>query len=160
MLSEEYSLERERIIAEAIAPFAAELRLVNVEHFIAFIVLERYAFIADIVKSSAELHFAPGFLELGHGGDARLDWNTPPSIALDLVLRPAGITAYVLLTLSDEAAELSLTYICFANPSCCPDQNTEMLKRAIETNQISKPANSSYQLTPSRPTPATPSAAP
>jgi hypothetical protein len=160
MLSQEFSLERERIIAEAIAPLAAELRLVNVEHFIAFMVLERYAFIADIVKSSAELHFAPGFLELGHGGDVRLDWGTPASITLDLILRPAGVTVYVSLTLSGDAAELALTYIAFANPSCCPDDNTETLRRAVAVNKIDKPANLELALTLTNPIPASPFLAP
>jgi hypothetical protein len=141
MLSQEYSVERERIIAEALAPFAAELRLVNVEHLIAFIVLERYAFIADIVKSSAELHFAPGFLELGHGGDVRLDWHGPPTITLDLILRPAGVTAYVSLTFFGEIAEIKLAYISFAHTSACPTENTEMLKRAIAINSIAESAN-------------------
>jgi hypothetical protein len=141
MLSSEYSFERERIIAEAIAPFAAEMRLVNVEHFIAFMVLEHYAFVADIVRSSAELHFAPGFLELGHGGDVRLDWETPPSITLDLVMRPAGLTAYFSLTLTAAAANIALTYICFAQPSDCAAKNTRFLERAINANLIEKPAN-------------------
>jgi hypothetical protein len=158
MLSQEYSLERERIIAEAIAPFAAELRLVNVEHFIAFMVLERYAFVADIVRSAAELHFAPGFLELGHGGEVRLDWSTTPSISLDLVLRPAGVTAYVSLTLTGDAAELALTYISFGCPTSYPDQNTEMLRRAIAINLIDKSAKiNAFEMSS---TSAIPSAAP
>jgi hypothetical protein len=140
MLSSEYSLERERIIAEAIAPFAAEMRLVNVEHFIAFMVLERYAFVADIVKSSAELHFAPGFLELGHGGDVRLDWETLPSICLDLVMRPAGLTAYFSLTLAGAAAHIELTYISFAKPSSSAAENTRLLERSIAAYRIEKPA--------------------
>jgi hypothetical protein len=140
MLSQEYSLERERIIAEAIAPFAAEMRLVNVEHFIAFMVLERYAFIADIVKSSAELHFAPGFMELGHGGEVRLDWNTPPAITLDLVIRPAGLTAYFSLTLAGGAADIVLTYISFAAPAACAQENTRFLEQTVAVNRIEKPA--------------------
>jgi hypothetical protein len=140
MLSSEYLLERERIIAEAIAPFAAEMRLVNVEHFIAFMVLERYAFVADIVKSSAELHFAPGFLALGHGGDVRLDWETAPSISLDLVMRPAGLTAYFSLKLTGQAANITLTYISFTKPSECAAENTRLLERAINANRIEKPA--------------------
>jgi hypothetical protein len=139
MLSQEYSLERERIIAEALAPFAAELRLVNVEHFIAFMVLERYAFIADIVKSSAELHFAPGFLELGHGGHVRLDWSTAPSVTLDFILRPAGVSAYVSLALSGEAAMLALNHITFYKPSKCPQENTEFLHQAMMTNVLRCP---------------------
>jgi hypothetical protein len=141
MLSQEYSIERERIIAEALTPFASELRLVSVEHFIAFMVLERYTFIADIVKSSAEMHFTPGFLELGHGGQVRLDWDSAPSITLDLVLRPAGVTVWFSLTLAGEAADLSLNYISFKDPSACPDENTEVLRRSIAVNRFREPAN-------------------
>jgi hypothetical protein len=139
MLCQEHSLERERIIAEAIAPFAAEMRLVNVEHFVAFLALERYAFIADIVKSSAELHFAPGFLELGNGGDVRLDWDAPPSITLDLIMRPAGLTAHVSLTMTGGTASIALTFISFAEPSDCTEANTVFLRRSIATNRIEKP---------------------
>lgn len=136
MLRQEYSCERERIIANAIAPLAAELRLVNVEYFVAFTVLERYAFIADIVKSSAELWFAPGFIELGHGGDVRLDWDTLPSVTLDLVMRPAGLTAYLSLKLTSASADIVLNYIRFNQPSECAGKNTAFLLQAIETNSI------------------------
>lgn len=140
MLSEQYSLEREQIIAEAIAPFAAELRLVNVEHYIAFMVLERYAFIADIVKSSAELHFAPGFLELGHGGDVRLDWDSQPSITLDLIMRSAGLTACFSLTMTGGTAGIELRYIAFSAPASCARANTVFLRQSIAANCIEKPA--------------------
>ena len=68
----------------------AELRLVDVADYIAFIRLEHFATVSDLVDSAAELFFMPGTLRLGHGGEAHVGWSEPPRIVLDLELRPAA----------------------------------------------------------------------
>jgi hypothetical protein len=85
MPSHRCDLERkERILSEAIESVAAELRLVDVADFIAYIRFEQFANIQDIVSSSTELFFKSGTLNYGGAADFELDWSAPPLIILDL----------------------------------------------------------------------------
>ena len=97
-----HAASREAIVAEAIKDVVGELRLVDVADYIAFMRLEHFSTVADIVDSAAELFFMPGTLKLGHGGEAHVGWSEPPHIVLDLELRPSGATVYFALSLKDE----------------------------------------------------------
>lgn len=136
MLRQDFSDERERIIGKAIAPVLAELRLVDVRQFLAHLTLEQFANIADIINSAAERHFAPGFLVLGHGGETQLDWASIPSVTIDLVLRPAGVTAYISVILHAAFANVRLNYIHFQQGGADAFTNTRLLEHAIRTNMI------------------------
>ncbi|MGH6864333.1 MAG: hypothetical protein ACRECN_08725, partial [Methylocella sp.] len=59
---------------------AAELRLVDVADYIAYIHAAKLANIQDIVNSSVELFFKPGTLSFGWGAEFALDWNSLPVI--------------------------------------------------------------------------------
>ena len=95
---------RESIVANALGEVVGELRLVDVADYIAFIRLEHFACLSDLVDSAAELYFMPGTLRLGHGGEAHVDWGGSPRIVLDLELRPRGVTVYFQLTLTAAGA--------------------------------------------------------
>ena len=97
-----HAASRETIVAEAIKEVVGELRLVDVADYIAFIRLEHFSTVSDIVDSAAELFFMPGTLKLGHGGEAHVGWAAAPRIVLDLELRPVGATVYFALSLEDE----------------------------------------------------------
>lgn len=132
MLRQEHSAEREQIIAQAIAGFVRELRLVDPLDLAAFLRLELYPNLSDIVSSAAELYFAPEFLKTGQGGNAVVDWFKPLEIELDLVMQPAGATVNFTLRLLAETAEIRLAYISFDNPSENPEVNTQFLRTAID----------------------------
>ncbi|MEZ5811860.1 MAG: hypothetical protein R3D45_10655 [Rhizobiaceae bacterium] len=140
MRSQPHSLEREKIIAEAIGGLVAELRLVDPLDYAAFLRLDLHGNLADIVQSAAELYFAPGFIELGQGGQASLSWGAPPEIDLDLVMRPAGVAIHFLLRLKAEAAEVRLAYISFDDPSDDPAANTRFMREAIAKYRLGKPS--------------------
>ena len=72
-------------LGTAFEPVAAELRLVDVGDFIAYIHAEKFANIQDIVNSSVELFFKPGTLSFGWSAEFALDWNSLPVITLDMV---------------------------------------------------------------------------
>src|SRR5207244_13276988 len=91
---------REQIVAGAIQDVVGELRLIEVADYIAFIRLEHFACLSDLVDSAAELYFQPGTLRLGHGGEAHVDWSGNPRIVLDIELRQRGVPVYFLLTLT------------------------------------------------------------
>lgn len=127
---------RESIVANAIGEVVGELRLVDVADYIAFIRLEHFACLSDLVDSAAELYFMPGTLRLGHGGEAHVDWGGSPRIVLDLELRPRGATIYFQLTLTEDEASVVVNYVSFEKPYEDPQRNTDSLQVAIERARI------------------------
>ena len=133
-----HSSTREVIVASAIREVVSELRLVDIGDYIAYIRLERFASVADLVDSAAELYFQPGTLRLGHGGDAHVSWENPPRIVLDLELRPTGATVYFALTLAARHASVEVNYVAFDAPSSDPHENDAFLEAALEHARIRK----------------------
>ena len=115
-----------------------ELRLIDVADYIAFIRLEHFACLSDLVDSAAELFFMPGTLRLGHGGEAHVDWSGSPRIVLDLELRPPGVTVYFQLTLSERGTSVTVNYVSFEKPGENPEHNTALLEAVIEQARIRK----------------------
>ena len=127
---------RELIVANAIEQVVGELRLIEVADYIAFIRLEHFACLSDLVDSAAELYFQPGTLRLGHGGEAHVDWSGNPRIVLDLELRPRGVTVYFQLTLTGHGSSVVVNYVSFEKPGETPEHNTALLHEAIELARI------------------------
>ena len=138
MIRQSHSEARELIVSEAIQDVVRELRLVDVADYIAFMRLEQFACISDIVDSAAELFFMPGTLRLGPGGEAIVNWDEAPKILLDLELRPRGATIYFTLHLMDRRAGVEVNYVSFDAPDPCPEKNTAFLRKAISSARIRK----------------------
>lgn len=138
MIRQSDAPSREIVVAEAIREVVSELRMVDVADYIAFIRLERFANISDIVDSAAELYFQPGTLRLGHGGEAHVGWSGEPRIVLDLELRPRGASIYFSLTLAAETAAVEVNYVSFDKPSPTPAENTWLLEEALDDARIRK----------------------
>ena len=136
MKRQAYAKSREIIVASAIEQVIAELRLIDVADYIAFIRLEHFACLSDLVDSAAELFFMPGTLRLGHGGEAHVDWSGSPRIVLDLELRPPGVTVYFQLTLSEDKEQVVVNYVSFEKPGENPEHNTALLEAVIEQARI------------------------
>ena len=133
-----HSATREITVANAIKDVVSELRLVDVGDYIAYIRLERFATIADLVDSAAELHFVPGTLKLGHGGEAHVSWSGTPRIVLDLELRPPGVTVYFALSMTARQAAVEVNYVAFDEPSSDPAANNAFLEAALDGARIRK----------------------
>lgn len=133
-----HSSTREVIVADAIKEVVSELRMVDVGDYIAYVRLERFASVADLVESAAELYFIPGTLRLGHGGEAHVSWEDAPRIVLDLELRPDGATVYFALTMTAEHAAVDVNYVSFDNPAADPLENNAFLETALERARIRK----------------------
>ena len=127
---------REIIVANAIGEVVSELRMVEVADYIAFIRLEHFACLADIVDSAAERFFMPGTVRLGHGGEAAVDWDRSPTIALDMELRPQGATVYFTLRLTGPSASVDVTYVAFDEADTDPERNTAFLASTLERARI------------------------
>ena len=133
-----HAATREVIVAEAIKEVVGELRLVDVADYIAFIRLERFATISDLVDSAAEMFLMPGTLQLGHGGEAHVSWTEPARIVLDLELRPSGATVYFALSLDAHVASVEVNYVAFDRPDENPNKNTAFLKSTLDRARIRK----------------------
>ncbi|RJG44108.1 hypothetical protein [Mesorhizobium sp. DCY119] len=138
MIKQPHASTREIIVANSIQEVVSELRLVDVADYIAFIRLEQFGCISDIVDSAAELFFMPGTLRLGHGGEAHVGWSENPRIVLDLELRPAGATVYFALTLTALHASVEVNYVAFDMADEDPDKNTAFLEASLEQSRIRK----------------------
>ena len=133
-----HSLHREIVVAEAIKEVVSELRLVDLADYVAFIRLEQFANVADLVDSAAELYFIPGTLKLGNGGEVHLGWSGQPKVVLDLELKPSGAKVYFTLSLTDEHASVDVNYVSFDRPSPDPDKNTAILEAVLADARIRK----------------------
>ena len=131
-----HSTSREELVASAITEVVSELRMVDVCDYVAFIRMERFANVSDIVDSAAERFFMPGTLKLGHGGEAHVGWSEPPKIVLDLELRPRGATVYFKLAMSADTAAVDVNYVAFDHGSATPAENTAFLGAALEGARI------------------------
>ncbi|TRC98834.1 hypothetical protein FJV76_06865 [Mesorhizobium sp. WSM4303] len=140
-----HAKSRELIVAKAIEQVVDELRLIDVADYIAFIRLEHFACLSDLVDSAVELYFLPGTLRLGHGGEAHVDWSGSPRIVLDLELRPPGVTVYFQLTLSEERSSVAVNYVSFEKPGEDPEHNTVLLETVIEEARIRRTEPLAYR---------------
>jgi hypothetical protein len=131
-----HSEKREKIVAETIREVVSELRMVDVADYVAFMRLEHFSAIADIVNSAAERHLMPGTLQLGHGGDVHVSWSEPPKIVLDLELKPRGASVYFALSMSENHAGVEVNYVSFDEPDTDPERNTDYLRAALEDARI------------------------
>lgn len=146
MIRSSHSSSREVIVAHAIREVVSELRMVDVADYIAFIRLEHFACISDIVDSAAELFFMPRTVRLGHGGEALVAWSEAPRIVLDMELRPRGATVYFALSLGASDASVQVNYVSFENPDPDPERNTAFLEEALEDARI-RPSRPPHGLT-------------
>lgn len=131
-----HSLERERALAAGIREVVAELRLVEVADYIAFLRLEHYGNIADIINSSSELYLKPGVLRFANSGSVDVAWGRQPILSLSLEFAHAGVVAHFVLELAAAAAAVDITYISFEEPDPDPDVNTERLRQAIRDAKL------------------------
>jgi len=126
-----FAFEREKVLGQGIRELASDLRLVEPADYIDFVRTERFANIANLVSSSAELFFKPGTISFGHSGDVDLKWDQPPTVALDMEFRHMRVNVYFRLVLEAQHAGVEITYVAFDGASEEPNENTRRLVEAI-----------------------------
>jgi hypothetical protein len=132
-----YTLDRERVLADGLRDVASELRLIDAADLIAFMRTEQFGNIATLVNSSAELYFVPGSIGFGQSGDIDVAWGDTPTISLDMEFHHAGVNVYFRLLLRALQAAVEITYINFEAASPDPDINTRRLADAIAAARVS-----------------------
>ncbi|MCB5202635.1 hypothetical protein LH464_09145 [Neorhizobium sp. T786] len=138
MKKSDHSMEREKILAEAISPVATELRLLDAGDLISLLRMECYGNLADLVSSAAELYFHPGTVNFGAGGEYTLEWSGAPKVILDLEIKPRGVSVYARLTLADTQAGIEIDHIAFHDPSEDPQENTAFLQTSLRDARFVK----------------------
>ncbi|MEP1206311.1 MAG: hypothetical protein ABJM29_17150 [Rhizobiaceae bacterium] len=128
----------ERLIMLAIQPLIKELLLVDVADLIAYLTFDQHNQIADIVDSAAEQYFAPGFIGYREVGSADIDWDTSPSINLQLTMNAPSYSFEFSLTLESKSASIKLQRINPLTPEGAADDETSLksLERAIDINSV------------------------
>ena len=133
------SIDREIVVAEAIKDVVSELRMVDVADYIAFIRLERFSCIADIVQSASELYLMPGTLVARTWRGTR-GWPGKPSRRSCSTWScgqrvPASISP---CTWPPRPRPLRVNYVSFDSPAEDPDDNTAYLAASLENARIRK----------------------
>jgi hypothetical protein len=141
---EDHALERARTVAEAVRGVAAELRLTDVADLVAFIRLERFGDIQDIVESSVELYFKHGTLTYGMGADYELGWDGQPIIKLDLEFRHRDVSALFSLCLEDAHASIDVKSLAFEDDSVSADAEIQALAAALADARLGRAAERAH----------------
>jgi hypothetical protein len=118
-------------VSAAFESVTAELRLVEVGDFIAFIHDEKFANIQDIVNSSVELFFKPGTVSFGWGADFELDWNSSPVIRLDMEFRHGSVWLVFKLILRALQTDVKIAYFSPSRSSGDSGQDLAALIEAL-----------------------------
>lgn len=121
----------EKIVAQALAPIAKELRLIDIADLIALLRFEAHASLSDLVTSSAELFFLPGAIQLGTGGDYVVNWDNSPKIHLDLEISLDSIKIYVRLTLEKDHCAINIDHINFQSNDLNEEEGAKCLEAAF-----------------------------
>lgn len=132
-----HSHEHEKIVAQALAPVARELRLIDIADLIAMLKYERHASLSELVTSAAELYFLPDTVKLGAGGDYVVDWDYNPKIVLDLEVCPNLVTVYVRLTLEKDFCGIEISHIEFKEDFMDDEDSAYFLRQTLENAAFS-----------------------
>jgi hypothetical protein len=109
--------QTERVLGEALKDFAADLRLIDAAGLAALIHIGHMPNLQQLVRSSAELYFKPGTLELAETGELEMSWFSPPLITLPMIFRHAGIFVYFRLRLAALTASVEIDSCCAEGPA-------------------------------------------
>ncbi len=130
---------RARALAEAVAAVGAELRLVDVADYVAYIRNEQLASLQDIVSSSVELYFKPGTLTFGWTAGCELDWAELPTITFGLEFRHRDVWMIFDLILRSEETRVEIRHFTVAHSDATQAAETERLIETIADARLPDP---------------------
>lgn len=131
---------REALISDAISSFVAEMGLVDPADLIAYIRLERYANLNDVIDSSLEMHFKSGAFKFGYGAECHVDWAADMKISLDMEFCHRDVNAQFRLLLDGKEGSVELDQIVFTDNADDVPTNTEALKKALQESRLDQVA--------------------
>jgi hypothetical protein len=144
-LRDDRAAQLARTLAMAVEPVAAELRLVDVADFIAYIHDEEFANIQDIVNSSVELFFKPGTLSFGWGAEVEVDWDRAPVVALDMEFRHRSVWIVFKVILRALQTDVIVQHVSLAKSAAGPKDNLKLLTETIADARLDPLSNQIIQ---------------
>jgi len=127
---------RERVLGENIRALAADLRLIDLADLVAYLKTSQIASVGALVQASIELSFKPGTLAFAYNGDVHLEWGGRTEVALDMEFHHDSVCVHFRLILETQRAGVEIFCISFDECGRSPDENTHLLKRALQSARI------------------------
>jgi hypothetical protein len=127
---------REALLADAVKEFAAELLIIDPSDIIAYLRLERFAILNDLIQSSMEMYFKPGKFRFGYGGECFLTWSAPAKVSLDMEFVDADVAVQFRLLLGDSICGVSVDQISFSGSAGSAEVNTRRLEAALQDSLL------------------------
>ncbi|MDD7909021.1 MULTISPECIES: hypothetical protein [Pseudovibrio] len=124
--------EREALLAEAVRPVAAELRLVDLTCLARHILGNETANISDLIESSAELSFKEGTLTYAGTSTIDLNWGGDQSICFHLNFQNKGVKVMFELFLLPLKSAVDVKFIAFDRIQDDIADNSQRFTEALE----------------------------
>src|SRR5262249_44492382 len=124
-------LSYEKLLAENLKGFLAELCLIGAGIFISYIEADKDENITDMVDSSAELTLKPGLLRYGRHASVESNWGFPPEVSIDLELHHATLAAFFRVIFEAQAVGIHIDGILFSEALGAPEENLRRFERAL-----------------------------
>ncbi|MGO4870862.1 MAG: hypothetical protein ACLPGW_09670 [Roseiarcus sp.] len=129
-------LVHEEIIAKAMVDVATELRLADPSELILMIRGEQAANIADLVNSSSELFFKSGTLRYALSAGCDVQWDSTPTIRLDMEFRHAAVCAFFRLMIGRKRAAVDVVEVLFDDQDLDGSAMDQRLSAAIASARL------------------------
>lgn len=127
---------RERILAEALADVAGELRLSDAAELILLIRNDHAANIADLVNSSTELFFKSGTLRYALSARFTAPWDATPVVEIDMEFRHAAVCAFFRLKIGERRTGVEIIDILYEEPGLDDFAKAQRLSAALESARV------------------------
>ncbi len=134
--AERRRLVHEEIIANAMVDVATELRLADPSELILMIRGEQAANIADLVNSSSELFFKNGSLRYALSAGCDVQWDSTPTIRLDMEFRYAAVSAFFRLMIGRKRAGVDVVEVLFDDVDLDEAAQDQRLSAAIAAARL------------------------
>jgi hypothetical protein len=129
-------LVHEELIANAMVDVATELRLADAAELIMMIRNEQEANIADLVNSSSELFFKSGTLRYALSAACEVQWDTAPTVRLEMEFRNAAVCAFFSLMIGRNRAAVDIAEILFEDEPLDESDRLQRLSAAIASARL------------------------
>jgi hypothetical protein len=121
----------EKSIADSMVDVATELRLADASELLQMIRNDQEANIADLVNSSTELYFKSGTLKYALAAGCSVQWDSAPTILLDMEFHHASVNAFFKLMLGRSQAGVELIDVFFNEDGLDEAAKAKRLRDAI-----------------------------
>lgn len=125
-------LAYEKLLAEKLKDFLAELSLVNAASLVSHIVEEKDGNIDDIVSSSTELVMKPGTLRYGRNASVAFEWGEYPEVDLEMEFVNSGFTIFFNISFHVTFVGVDIRAILFRDPPGSVAENLRSFEAALD----------------------------